>query len=166
VVGYGTENGLDYWIVRNSWGGSWGENGYLRMQRNVPQKVGLCGIAIEPSYPIKTGLNPPNPGPSPPSPVTPPSVCDDYYECPEATTCCCVYEFSGYCYEWGCCPLEGATCCEDHYSCCPHDYPVCNIYAGTCSISKNNPLGVKVMKHMLARPIKSSGKGEGKKSSS
>ncbi|KAL7085238.1 hypothetical protein ACP275_14G269800 [Erythranthe tilingii] len=166
VVGYGTEKGKDYWLVRNSWGASWGEKGYLRMERNVASKDGLCGIAIEPSYPTKTGANPPKPGPSPPSPpVAPPSVCDDYYECPESTTCCCVYEYGKYCFAWGCCPLEGATCCEDHYSCCPHEYPVCNIRAGTCSISKNNPLGVQAMKRILAKPIGAFGK-QGKKSSS
>ncbi|KAL3634178.1 hypothetical protein CASFOL_021232 [Castilleja foliolosa] len=164
VVGYGTADGKDYWIVRNSWGASWGEKGYLRMERNIASKSGLCGIAIEPSYPIKSGDNPPNPGPSPPSPVTPPSTCDDYYACPESTTCCCVYEYAGYCFAWGCCPLEGATCCEDHYSCCPHEYPVCNIYAGTCSLSKDNPLGVQAMKRILAKPIGTFGK-EGKKSS-
>ncbi|KAK6115926.1 hypothetical protein DH2020_008195 [Rehmannia glutinosa] len=165
AVGYGTADGKDYWIVRNSWGASWGEKGYIRMKRNVETKTGLCGIAVEPSYPIKTGENPPNPGPSPPSPVTPPSVCDDYYSCPESTTCCCVYEYSGYCFAWGCCPLEGATCCEDHYSCCPHEYPVCNVRAGTCSLSKENPLGVKAMKHILAKPIGSFGKEEKKSSS-
>ncbi|XP_030957117.1 vignain-like [Quercus lobata] len=58
IVGYGTTlDGKKYWIVKNSWGPEWGEKGYIRMQRGVNAEEGLCGIAMEASYPVKLSSN-------------------------------------------------------------------------------------------------------------
>lgn len=53
VVGYGEEGTMGYWTVKNSWGTSWGEDGYVRIERSDSEKdPGVCGIAKQPSFPV------------------------------------------------------------------------------------------------------------------
>ena len=53
VVGYGTDQDLDYWIVKNSWSPERGDNGYIKILRNdANSNSGMCGIASQPSFPI------------------------------------------------------------------------------------------------------------------
>jgi len=52
AIGYGTsDDGIDYWLLKNSWGTEWGDQGYMMLQRNIEAKEGLCGIAMSASYP-------------------------------------------------------------------------------------------------------------------
>jgi hypothetical protein len=69
IVGYGQEEvenirgelkTVRYWIARNSWGGGWGENGFVRIKRGPGGKhiPGVCGIARSPSVALGGQLRP------------------------------------------------------------------------------------------------------------
>jgi len=52
AVGYGNEDGKDYYIVRNSWGASWGDAGYIKIA--AVDGEGICGIQMQSSWPSVT----------------------------------------------------------------------------------------------------------------
>jgi len=52
AVGYGTSGSQPYWIVKNSWGASWGNAGYVWIAKSASTNTpGICGISMDPSYP-------------------------------------------------------------------------------------------------------------------
>uniref|UniRef100_A0A7N0R9N8 Uncharacterized protein n=1 Tax=Kalanchoe fedtschenkoi TaxID=63787 RepID=A0A7N0R9N8_KALFE len=140
IVGYGSENGMDYWIVKNSWGTDWGMKGYMHIQRNSGQPEGVCGINLLASYPVKTSPNPP----PPPSPH--PTKCDLFTSCGAGETCCCSWRLLGICFSWKCCELNAAVCCKDGQHCCPHDYPICNTRRNQCLKKSGNYTLIKKLK--------------------
>ncbi|KAL5575223.1 hypothetical protein UlMin_016922 [Ulmus minor] len=172
VVGYSSEGDEDYWIVKNSWGTSWGMEGYIYIRRNTDLEYGVCAINAMASYPTKESSAPspssppsppsppppppppppPSPPPPPPSPPSPsPSECGDYSYCPSDETCCCLYEFFDYCFIYGCCAYENAVCCTGTEYCCPSDYPICDIEEGLCLRNQGDYLGIAAKKRHMAK---------------
>ncbi|KAK1280802.1 Cysteine proteinase RD21a [Acorus gramineus] len=157
IVGYGSQGSTDYWIVKNSWGTSWGMEGYIYIKRNTELPYGVCAINAMASYPTKQSYAPtpypspaiPPPPPPPPSPS--PSQCGDFSYCPSDETCCCLVEFSNYCFVYGCCSYENAVCCANSIYCCPQDYPICDVEDGLCLQNSGDKIGVTAKKRTLAK---------------
>ena len=75
VIGYGTEGGVDYWLVKNSWGPDWGDNGKIKIKRGTNE----CGIGnyCYAAQCEKTSGTPSDPPVTPkPKPIPPQLECD------------------------------------------------------------------------------------------
>ena len=46
TVGWGNEGGQDYWLVKNSWNTTWGDQGYIKLA--IVEGEGICGVQMEP----------------------------------------------------------------------------------------------------------------------
>ena len=51
LVGAGTENGVDFWLIKNSWSMLWGDKGYIKLKRESGKSIGMCGINLYGFYP-------------------------------------------------------------------------------------------------------------------
>jgi cathepsin B len=70
MLGWGTENGEDYWLIKNSWNEEWGDGGLFKIARGVNE----CGIEDSVSGGLISGA--PSPSPTPPGPAPPPHTGD------------------------------------------------------------------------------------------
>jgi cathepsin L len=97
LVGYADEAFPDgaHWIIKNSWGGSWGEQGFFKLAQASKSPEGACGVLKAASYPIKEGTTNPEV----------PEFCGWFglTECAVGSTCDCQMSFFGlFCVTWGC----------------------------------------------------------------
>merc|ERR1719262_285650 len=100
IVGYGSDR-VPYWKIRNSWGTSWGEQGYIRLYRG-DCSCGVCKQVVTATGVTVSGAPTP-PGPSPPGPSPPPSCHDSSRWCPSSPNWECRWMVSSCLKSCGCC---------------------------------------------------------------
>jgi cathepsin L len=84
-----------HWIIKNSWGSGWGDEGFFKLAMKSEAPEGVCGVHKSASYPFKDSDTNPEV----------PSMCGyfGWTECPVQSTCVCQWSFFElFCFTWGC----------------------------------------------------------------
>eukprot|EP00746_Dinoflagellata_sp_MGD_P015761 gnl/MRDRNA2_/MRDRNA2_135198_c0_seq1.p1 gnl/MRDRNA2_/MRDRNA2_135198_c0~~gnl/MRDRNA2_/MRDRNA2_135198_c0_seq1.p1 ORF type:complete len:533 (-),score=80.71 gnl/MRDRNA2_/MRDRNA2_135198_c0_seq1:9-1607(-) len=117
----------DAYIVKNSWGTGWGEQGYIRMKRGT-NVSGICGIAMDASYVVKARspappVPPPTPGPKPPLPCNCTVSCIN--TCKQLGLACCAATGGCHCLSPASCPACNPHPNSNAYHECSSSTPSC-----------------------------------------
>lgn len=94
-------------LVKNSWGGDWGDDGYITFNFEFDRDAGPCGMNQQGAVPVGAAE------PAYVAPAPPPSPeCSRSYSCDYGETCCCEHTVLDICFKWSCCEA-GQVCSDD-----------------------------------------------------